>query len=160
MECWGCLFSQRSSKAFKFWEGITRHRTRGRGHNVLSMITRGEKRAKSRANSVHWLRRTSERKEKEWGKPKLSRQAIPSHSVQSVQPADLVASARGGGGIERGRGGERERRRRRGGSVVAVCGIGTLSGSWRGWERLNHPWQWSVWLRRSRERDEGEGARP
>lgn len=62
---------------------------------------------------------------------KVFRQASPSHSVQSVQLADLVTSARGGGGIEGGRGGERERRR--GSSVdrrVAVCGIGTLGGSW------------------------------
>lgn len=55
----------------------------------------------------------------------------PPHSVQSVQSADLFTSARGGGGgIEGGRGGERERRRRRGSSVVAVCGIGALGGSW------------------------------
>lgn len=80
--------------------------------------------------------------------------------AQSVQLADLVTSARGGGGIEGGRRGERERRRRRGSSVVAVSGIGTLGGSWRGWGRLNHPWQWSVRLRRSEEKDEGQGARP
>lgn len=68
----------------------------------------------------------------------------PSLLGQRVQLADLVTRARGGGGIEgRGRG-ERERRRRRGSGVVAVCGIGTLGGSWRGWGWLNHPRQWSV----------------
>jgi len=66
---------------------------------------------------------------------RVSRQASPSHSVQSVQLADLVTSARGRrrGGIEGRRGGgERERRRRGGSGVdrgVAVCGVGTLGGS-------------------------------
>lgn len=81
---------------------------------------------------------------------------------RSVQLADLLTSARGGGGIKGGRGGEGERRRRRGSSVdrrVAVCGIGTLGGSWRGWGRLNHPRQWSARLRRSWEKDKGQGAR-
>lgn len=82
----------------------------------------------------------------------------PPHAVQSVQWADLVTSARGRGGIEGGRGGERESRRRRGSGALAVCGIGTLGGSWRGWGRLNHPWQWNAWLRRSEEKDEGEGG--
>lgn len=82
----------------------------------------------------------------------------PPHAVQSVQWADLVTSARGRGGIEGGRGGERESRRRRGSGALAVCGIGTLGGSWRGWGRLNHPWQWNAWLRRSEEKDGGEGG--
>lgn len=115
-------------------------------HNLLSVTTGGEKRQQARKSLG--LRRKSQPKEKEWRKPNVLKQASPSQSVHCVQLADLVTSARGGGGgIEGGRGGERKWRRRRGGSVdrwVAVCGIGTLSGSWRGWGRLNHPWQWSV----------------
>lgn len=165
MGCRGCLFSLTSFKSISFLGGKKNHWKRGKEQGAWCIVN-DNKRGKvaiSRANSVHGLWRTSERKEKEWRKPKVSRQASPSQSVYSVQLADLVTSARGGGGIERGRGGERERRRRRGSSVdrrVAVCGIGTLGGSWRGRGWLNHPWQWSARLRRCGEKDKVEGARP
>lgn len=76
--------------------------------------------------------------------------------AQSVQLADLVASARGGG-IEgrrrrRRRGGERERRWRRGSGDVTVCSVGTL-----GWGWLYHPWQQSARLRRREKRDGEQG---
>lgn len=158
MEFWGWLILQKSSKASHFWEESLETRIGG-GDKMYSQWE-GEG-SKKQGKICAWLWRTSERKEKEWGKLRVSRPASPSHSVQSLQSADLVTSARGGGGgIERGRGRERERRRWRGGSVVAVCGIGTLSGSGRGWDRLNHPWQWSTWLWRSGEKDEGKEARP
>lgn len=80
--------------------------------------------------------------------------------------ADLVTSARGGGGEKGGRrGGEGERRGRRS-SVVALCGIGTLGGSWRRWGQLNHLWQWSARLQGCEEKDggvellEGPGLKP
>lgn len=100
----------------------------------------------------------NEHKENELRKPNVSKQANGNPFplfAPSGHLADLVASARGGGGVK-GRRGEGKRRGWRG-SVVALCGIGTLGGSWWWQGQLNHLWQWSVRLRRCEEED---GSRP
>lgn len=147
------------SKHLIFW-GSLETRSRGRRGLTYSQWKQEGKSSNTKGGFIYMG--CEEQKERKWRKPKVSRQASPSQSVQSVQLADLVTSAsRGGGGIEGGRrGGERKRRSRRGSRVdrrVAVSGIGTLGGSWRGRRLLNHLRQGSVRPRQSVEKDKGRG---
>lgn len=146
------------------FEGITGKGEKGkRGRSIMyfQWQQEGESSKKQGKFCAFWVVTNKRTKGERMRKAKRFQTSKPlPRSVQSLQLPDLFTSARGGGGIERGRRGERERRGRRRSGVVAVCCIRTLSGSWRGWGELNHPWQWSVRLWWSEEKDEGEGARP